>query len=201
MRAAVAAAGETGDQGVVALALFGLGFLSLWGDDLGEAQEDVEASLAIVERTGDVVLRPRCLCYLNVTALRRHDVETVRLLAPQAMEAAHAASYPEYVAAAKAAQAWVAWQDERPEDVVALASEALDIWGTTVVSYSWYWLCLWPLISVRRAANQVAEAVEGARQFLVPPQQRLPDELEAAVQAAIDAWERGSPNLLGNNWA
>ena len=62
---------------------------------------------------------------------------------------------------------------------------------STVVSYSWCWLCLWHLISVRLAANQVAKAVEVARQLLVPPQQRLPDELEAAIQAAIDAWEQG----------
>ena len=78
------------------------------------------------------------------------------------MEAAVAASYPEYVAAAKATQAWVAWQEGRPEDVVALAGEALELWGTTVVSYPWYWLCLWPLISVRLAASQGAEAVEAA---------------------------------------
>jgi predicted ATPase/class 3 adenylate cyclase len=193
LRAALAAAREGGDQEGTALTLFTLGFALLWYGDLDEAQRNMEESLAIVERTGDLVLRARCLCYLNVTALRRHDVDTVRSLAPQAMEAATVASYPEYVAMAKATQAWAAWVGDRPEEVVALSSEALEVWRTSIAVHSWYWVCLWPLISVRLAANQVGEAVEAARRLLVPPQQRLPDELGAAVQASIDAWEQGDP--------
>jgi tetratricopeptide (TPR) repeat protein len=195
MRAAVAAAREGGHERDIAFTLFGLGFCLLWHGDLAEAQERMEASLAIVERIGDLVLRARCLCYLNVAALRRHDIEGVRLLAPIAMAAGDAASYPEYVAAAKATQAWVAWQVGRPEDVVTLAAEALELWGTTVVSYSWYWLCLWPLIAVRLASGQVTEALEASRQLLVPPQQRLPDELDAMVQSTIAAWDNTERDL------
>ena len=164
-----AAAQESGRENDIALMVFIVGFCLLWRGELAEAGASLRASLAIVDRVGDLVLRARCLCYLNVTALRRHDVETVRSLAPQAMEAALAASYPDYVAAAKASEACVAWQDGRPQDVVALASEALELWETTVVSYSWYWLCLWPLIAVRLVTKRVAEAVEAARQLLVPP--------------------------------
>ncbi|MGP8207049.1 MAG: hypothetical protein ACLQVK_13540 [Acidimicrobiales bacterium] len=135
----------------------------------------------------------RCLCYLNVTALRRLDVGTVRALAPQAMQAATAASYAEHVAMARATQAGAAWVGDRAAEVAALSSQALELWGTCVVAYSWHWVCLWPLISVRLAANQLGEAVEVARQLLVPPQQRLPDELEAAAQTAIAAREQGEP--------
>ena len=99
------------------------------------------------------------------------------------------------MAATKATQAWVAWREERFENVVTLANEALELWGTTVVSYSWYWLCLWPLIAVLLAGGQVAEAVESGRQLLASPQQRLPFELESMVQTAIAAWERGEPQL------
>lgn len=63
--------------------VFGLGFLLLWHGDLEEAEEQLEASLAIVEPTGDIVLRARCLCYLDVAALRRHEVEKVRALVPR----------------------------------------------------------------------------------------------------------------------
>lgn len=193
MRAALAAAKEGGGEHDIAFALFALGFCLLWNDDLSEAHDALEASWAIVDRIGDLVLRARCLCYLNLTALRCHDVGTVRSLAPQAMEAAEVASYLEYVAAAKATQAWVAWQEDRPGDVVTLATEALELWGTTVVSYSWYWLCLWPLIAVHLAGGQLARAVEAGRQLLLPPQQRLPDKLEALVQEAIAAWQDQSP--------
>jgi hypothetical protein len=75
--------------------------------------------------------------------------------------------------------------------VVKLAREALELWAATVVSYSWYWLCLWPLVAVRVASGQVGEAVEAARQLLPAPQQRLPAELESAVEMAITAWEDG----------
>lgn len=197
MRAAVSAAREGGHEHDIAFTLFGLGFCLLWHGDLAEAQERMEASLAIVERIGDLVLRARCLCYLNVAALRRHDIETVRVLAPLAMAAGDAASYPEYVAAAKATQAWVAWQSGPPADVVTLAAEALELWETNVVSYSWYWLCLWPLIAVRLARGQLAEALEAGRQLLVPPQQRLPDELESMVQSAIAAWDNTERDLAG----
>jgi class 3 adenylate cyclase/tetratricopeptide (TPR) repeat protein len=194
-RAAVAAAQDSGREAAIAFQVFVLGFSLLWYGDLDQAQQQLEASLASVERIGDVVLRARCLCYLDVTALRRHDVDAVRSLAPQAMEAAHAASYPEYVAAAKAAQAWVAWQDGRPSEVLELGGEALGIWATTVVSYSWYWICLWPLIAVHLSEGRLDEAVGAARQLLPPPQQRLPDELEAAVRTSIDAWENGELRL------
>jgi class 3 adenylate cyclase/tetratricopeptide (TPR) repeat protein len=200
-RAAVAAAQLGGDERDVAWTMFCLGFCLLWHGDLIEAEEHLQASLDTVERIGDVVLRARCLCYLNVTALRRHDVEAVRALAPQAVEAAEAAAYPEYVAAARATQAWVAWREDRPEDVVNLATEALGQWGTTVVSYSWYWLCLWPLIAVHLSSGQVAKAVEASRQMLVPPQQRLPDELESLLEWAGAAWDDNGLSLAAEKLA
>ncbi len=193
-RSALAAAEEVCGEHDLAWAFFVMGFCLLWRGELVEARERMEMALAGAERTGDVLLRTRTLCYLNVTALRSHDVATVRRLAPEAMAAAPAA-YPEYVAAANATLAWLAWQEQRFEDVVVLAEAALELWGTTIVSYSWYWLCLWPLIAVRLASGQLAEAVEAGRQLLVTPQQRLPEELEAMVQAAIAAWGSGEPQL------
>ena len=43
----------------------------------------------------------------------------------------------------------------------------------------------------------MAEAVEAARQLLPAPQQRLPGELEAAVEAAGEAWDQGDHQLAG----
>ena len=85
-----------------------------------------------------------CLCYLNLTALRRHDLDAVRSLAPQVIAAAEVARYPAYVAAGKATLTWVAWKDQRFEDVVPLATEALDC--GTIGHLPFKWPCLWPLI-------------------------------------------------------
>lgn len=194
-RAAVAVAQQGGEEREIAWIVFCLGFFLLWHGDLAEAQERLQASLEIVERTGDPVLRARCLNYLNVTALRRHDLEAVRSLSEAALAAAETAGYPEYVAAAKAAMAWTAWRDGRLEEVEPLASSALELWGATVVSYSWYWVCLWPLIAVKLLAGQLAEAVAASRQMLVAPQQRLPDELESLVESAGTAWDRREQKL------
>jgi len=190
-RKALVAARQGSPEHEVAWTVFILGFLLLWYGDLAEAEEQLRASLAIVDRIGDVVLRARCLCYLNVTALRRHDVEAVRSLAPVAMAAGRDAEYPEYVACAMATKAWLAWRDQRDEDVVPLATAALELWGTTVVRYSWYWLCLWPLIAVRLSAGEIDEAVAASRQLLLPPQQRLPDELESTLLSVGTAWDGG----------
>jgi class 3 adenylate cyclase/tetratricopeptide (TPR) repeat protein len=200
-RAAMAAAEEVCGELDLAWANFMMGFTLLWRGELDEARQRLEMSLATGERTGDVVLRTRALSYLNVAALRRHDAGTVRRLAPEAMAAGVAAAYPEYVAAAKATLAWLAWQEERFEDVITLGEEALELWKSTIVSYSWYWLCLWPMIAVRLRAEQVAEAIDLSRQLLVPPQQRLPDDLESLVEAAGAAWEHRETRVAGDKLA
>ena len=153
------------------------------------------AALAIGERIGDPFRRAMCLCYLNVTALRRHDVDAVRSLAPKCIAAAEVANYPAYVAAAKATIAWAAWKDQNFEDVLPLATEALELWATLAVTFEFKWTCLWPLLAVRLAAGQLAEAVDASRELLLPPQQRLPDELELVVEAAGAAWDRGEHDL------
>jgi class 3 adenylate cyclase/tetratricopeptide (TPR) repeat protein len=200
-RAALAAAEELCGERDLAWAFFMMGFCLLWRGELVEARERLEMALAGAERTGDVLLRVRALCYLNVAALRSHDADTVRRLAPQAMAAGEAAAYPEYVAAAKATLAWLAWQEDRSEDVVRLGEEALQLWGTTIVSYSWYWPCLWPMIAVRLRSGQIAEAIDAGRQLLAPPQQRLPHDLESLLQEAGAAWDQNENRVASDKLA
>ena len=147
-RRAVTVARRAADERDVAWTIFCSGFLLLWYGDLTTAEEQLREALTLADRIGDVLLRSRCLCYLNFTAVRRHDVEYVRLFSSDALAAAEAAHYDEYVAAAKAAMSWLAWQDGRFDDITALAEDALATWDATLVRYSWCWLCLWPLIAV-----------------------------------------------------
>jgi len=200
-RAAVTAAEHGAGEHALASSVSTLGCLLLWHGDLAEAQEKLEASLAIGERIGDSMVCLVCRSYLNLAALRRHDVEAVRSLAPEALMAAQAAGYPMFVAAAKATMAWVSWREERHEDVVALANEALKLWQATVVPYAFTCLCLWPLLAVRLAAGQVAEAVDAGRQMLMPPQLRFPDELEALMESAVDRWDDGEHDRAASKLA
>jgi len=93
-RRALAAAQQGAPEPEVAWTAFLLGFFLLWHGDLAEAEEQLRASLAIVDRIGDVVLRARCLCYLNVTALRRHDVKLYDRWPPKLWQRARTPSTP-----------------------------------------------------------------------------------------------------------
>ena len=158
-RRALAAAEEFPPRAGVGWAVFGLGFYLLWGGEIDEAEERLTEALHTAERTGSAGLRALSLSYINLAALRRDDPAGVGLLAPQAIEAAYAASRPQYAATAKASLAWMAWKTGRLGEVEALAEEALASWPDG----SWqpfHWVCLWPLIAVRLDAGQVAEAVE-----------------------------------------
>ena len=100
-----------------------------------------------------------------------------------------------YVAAARAAMAWVAWKDDRFDDVVDLAIEALELWATIPVTFHVQEVCLWPLMAVRLASGQVSEAVDAGCRVLEPPQHRLPDELESLLKAAKVALDQDEHTL------
>ena len=109
-------------------------------------------------------------------------------------------SRPQYAATAKASLAWLAWKTGRISEVEGLAREALASWPAN----SWqpfHWVCLWPLVAARLAAGQVAGAIDAARRLLPAPQQRLPDDLETQVLAAIEVWEGGEPERAGETLA
>ena len=53
------------------------------------------------------------------------------------------------------------------------------------------WVYLFPLLAAHLAAGATAEAVAAARQIIDPSQQWLPDDLTAALSAAVESWGRG----------
>ncbi len=176
-------------------ALSRLGMVLTWHGDLAEAQEVLEQALASALRMGGPGARGGVLVELAANALRRGDVEVVRELASQAREAASAGGLLYYVAAATALQAWVAWRDQQVGQALALGAQALELWEAGPQSWSFQCLALWPLAGAHLDAGHIAEAVGAARRLLEPTQARLPDELDAAVQAACGAWDNADPEL------
>src|SRR5205814_1253258 len=86
-------------------------------------QNQPERALAMAERIGESTLLGRSLLGLALTALRRRDPEGVRALLPRVLAAADAMGDAQYLAGARACQAWLAWQDGRRADVLSLAGE------------------------------------------------------------------------------
>ena len=202
MRRGAAAAAQGGDEKEIGYATFFVGWHLRLHGDLVEAREHLERSLAMAERIGEIFLRAESLFLLAVTALRRHDVEAVRSLAPQAVTAAEAATSPGFVAGAKACLAWLAWQDERPGGVVTLTNEAAELWSIgNALTTQYRWIGLWPLVATHLEASKVAEAVAAGRQMIEPSQERLPDELESRLESACSAWERDQPEVARDKLA
>jgi DNA-binding SARP family transcriptional activator/tetratricopeptide (TPR) repeat protein len=181
MRRAVAAAVESDDEKDVGYAMSFLGrFLMLHGD-LAEAQRYQEQALAIAERIGESLLLEDSLIGLAYSALRRHDVAAVRALAPRIKAAVETTKGAWHHANLIACLVWLAWQEDRPADVIALSGQIAQLG----VELSFGWVFLWPLLAVRLDEGDLTRAVAVAERLLDPGRQRLPDQIEAALHAAV----------------
>jgi eukaryotic-like serine/threonine-protein kinase len=181
---------QSGDEKDVGYALYFLGWALWLRGDLTEAQQQLEKALAMGERIGETHLLTMGLLVLTATALRRHDTEAVRALIPRALTAARTDVM--YVALTMAAQTWLAWQDGHPDQVIALAGRLAEFdLGTLVSGARYRWLALFPLIAAQLQSGNAAAAVAAAREIVDPAQQLLPDELMAALDAALAAWDGG----------
>jgi hypothetical protein len=173
------------------LITFQLGFLLLWHDELDAAGERLETALRLAERSGDIALQARCLTYLTLIARRLGCEEKVGCRATQLLEVAAAANLPEFVAAARANQAWLAWRHDRLDSVQAHGQAALALWAGLSFDYGFEWQALWPLMAAALCRDQIVQAVDAARRLLHFSQQRLPDDLTAILQAASEAIATG----------
>jgi hypothetical protein len=61
------------------------------------------------------------------------------------------------------------------------------------------WIVLWPLIGAALAQDDLEDATGCARALLEPSQQRMADDVEAAIQAAVQAWDQEDINSA-RNW-
>ena len=77
-------------------------------------------------------------------------------------------------------------------EVIALAGRLAEFdLGTLISGARYRWLALFPLIAAQLQSGNPAAAIAAARQIVDPAQQLLPDELMAALDAALAAWDGG----------
>jgi hypothetical protein len=186
-REALGASREWGDLKVMAESQFEVGFLYLWRRELKAAEENLQAALELVETCGAASTRTIILTYLTVLCRFRGQVDAVRNHAGRAEEAAVAARMPDYVAAAQGNLAWAAWREGNLADAEARSRAALQQWRQSALVYPFRWISLWPLVGMALACGRDEEAWAHARALLEPAQQRLPAELNGALQAAVQA--------------
>ena len=164
---------------------FMFGFCLLWRGKLEDAEERFSRGREIALERGDALLETRCLVYGAIARRRRNDVEGTRehVRVLESQDELH--GYPGLVAANAA---WIASRDGDLELATAHGEEALADWdaeglaGPRVFS----WTARFPLLGVALARGDVDEALEHARAMLDESQQPLPDEIAAALSAAVE---------------
>jgi tetratricopeptide (TPR) repeat protein len=198
VKAALAAQQEAGNQAGIPAAQFGVGFGLLWGGDPQGAMEPLQIALHQAEQTGDVSLQARCLTYLTIALRQCMQMEEARRYAARSLEVAAAAHMPEYIAMAKANQAWLAWRAGDLGPVQELGQAALELWHQLPVGHAsapFQWLARWPLIAVALHQEQLTAAIDHARALFDPGQQRVPDALAASLEQAVQAWDGSAPKV------
>ena len=195
-QAALAASQESSSLSELSFFQFEVGFCHLWRGEFDEAEEHLQAARALSERIGDVTIQSRCLTYLTILYRKRGQVDKVRYYISRTLAAATAAQMPEYIVAAKANLAWIAWREGNLSGAQQNGRDALRWWQQSTLISPLQWTALWPLIAATLAEGKFNDAVEYARALLMPTQQRLPDALTAPLEEAILAWERGSTETV-----
>lgn len=185
----LAFAHTAGKLGQVAMQKFMRGFVLLWRGDLQDAEQHLQEAEALSDRTGDMLLRVRCLAYLGVVCRMSGRPAEVLDFARRTLDVAESLNMPEYVGAAQANLAWVAWRNGKPAEVRTKVRLAMESWKESPAVYPFVWLALFPLIEADFADKNTAAAVNSVRELLQPERQRLPDVLMDAAEKAVAAWD------------
>ena len=166
-------------------AYFGLGFYHLFRRELPEAEENLEAALALAERMGSPIHIARNANYLMFLARLRGQIEKARSYFPTIISNNWAGPMADYTTQVDACEAWIAWLSgdwETTEAKVQQAMERILRWWTT---YPLKWTSAFPALGVAVKKKQTDKAAEWAQTLLEPDQMRLPDDLTAALARGV----------------
>jgi adenylate cyclase len=158
---------------------FDVGFCRLWRNELDQAQAHFESALEEAERTGDAILRTRCLLYLSMAYRKRGNVSRVS----EILDSDQLAEGLGYRGLAEANRAWVALREEHLELAEEHAQNALAHWARDERTgpTAFQWSARWPLLAVAIARGDWAAARAQTQAMLAPAVQPLPDRLARAL--------------------
>lgn len=182
---------ESGTAQALPAARFQFGIILVLKGELDRAEPELAAALDAAERTGDISLEARCLTYLTMVSRRRQQIETVRTLSARSLQVAETGKMPDYIGAAKANQAWLAWRAGDRALARTLGQQALKEWAGAAIVFASQWLALWPLLALALAEGQLADATAHARALLDSRQNRPPLALQTALAEAIRCADAG----------
>ena len=157
-----------------------------------------ELTLDVARRIGDVEVEVRCLASLAVLHRRRGELDEVRRLATEVLELPLATkAFVLYVASAHGNLAWAArreWMPIVPGKRAKPPGARSSCCARRPLSVDR------PLATLGRetGAGDEADGVELARRLVDPSQMKLPDDLEAPLAGAVEAWDAGDATSAGD---
>ena len=185
-RKALQLAQETGDEILIQRSRFGLGFVLLWAGEIQPAIAELSETAATSQAAGNIPLLDRCLAYLSIAQRMRGQADQVQSSLERSLAVAESEENELYIGVARANQAWLCWRAGDLDQAAAHARSALEKWQRLV--FPFHWLACWPYLAVCLAKGNLETAIGLARAMLAVEQQRQPDEIEAALSAAVDCY-------------
>jgi DNA-binding SARP family transcriptional activator/tetratricopeptide (TPR) repeat protein len=195
-RKAVRLACESGDRHLYERCRFGLGFVLLWSGEIEPAASALADVVASSQKVGNVPLLDRSLAYLAVAHRLLGQASSVRELLPRCLAVAEEEQNALYLGVARANQAWLAYRAGTYGEAASHSRFALRQWDKLVFPFQW--LARWPLLATALKRGDLVAAIRQAGNMLLPEQQRLPDDIEAALTAARAAHPRRPYEVVEN---
>jgi hypothetical protein len=181
------------DLDLKAVALYGAGWMLQLHGDLDAAKDYLHEGLTLAERTGNMVHQTWLLTWLSVLYRQRDEREACHRYALRGLETATIAGLAENAALVRGNLAWLSWCGGDDAEAEAQGRRALELWQRSPFVYAFHWTARLPLLALSLDRNRVSDALEHARAMLDPLQQKLPDPLGAALEAAVQAGEAEQP--------
>jgi len=187
---------EIGQVNAIPAARFQVGFVLLLSNAIAEAKTELRDALESAEKTTDLTLVARCLTYLTFTARKRGDIQQVQSYTERSLLMATTVQMPDYIGAAQANLAWLAWRARNLDAVQQYGAAALSAWQKLPVGYMFEWTGRWPLIGVALLAGDLNQIITHAQVLLDEHQQRPPRVLEAAPSSALRIGPNGTIDAM-----
>jgi len=187
---------ETGQVNAIPAARFQVGFVLFLSNAIAEAETELRDALELAEKTTDLTLVVRCLTYLTFIARKRGDMQQVQSYAERSLLTATTVQMPDYMGAAQANLAWLAWRAGNLDAVQQHGAAALSAWQKLPVGYMFEWTGRWPLIGVALLAGDLHQIISHAQVLLDEHQQRSPIALEAVLSSVLRIGPNGTINAM-----
>jgi hypothetical protein len=179
----------TADPREIAEQRFGQGFILLWAGRLAKAGEPLRAALTKAEELDHVFLQVRCLAYLSILHRLQGDVAQVKRYLALSEQIVYQDKHRSYIGVEQTSRAWLAYLDQSWAQAKAQALAALASWDD--IFYPFGWLAHWILLAHGLTKGDLQQARQAAAEMLDPRQQRLPDEITAALEEVRQVIDSG----------